>query len=271
MLSIITTGRNDDYGGEFLERFHTSITHNAHRFFALGINIEYIISEWMPYKDHLVNALNLVSHNARTIAVDRSLAGPENLHPDIFFEYFAKNAAIRRAKYNNILLVNSDIILPEPIVDEIVNLIEVGLDPEKFYRTRYRQSADLANFMRPKQTTDLHNPAWDDSCICGAYSGDFLLINTKSLINVGQGYNETDPDHRITYQTNMDGEILWNMYNAGMRLEFINEPYIHIDHGKDRTYDNGYKIGKSYTNKPDWGFINYLSKFENSAEVIYHE
>ena len=273
MLSIITTGRNDDYGGGFLDRFYTSVIHNTSHFYDYGITFEYIISEWMPYREYLAKNLSLSFYNIRTVVVDKSLAEPEQLNRAVFFEYFAKNAAIRRAKYDNILLINSDIVLPCRIIDEIVDMLRTGLDDDKFYRTRYRQQSDINSYLKVKQTTDLHNPAWDDSCICGAYSGDFLLIKKKPLIEVGQGYNETDPDHRITYQTNMDGEILWNMYNAGMRLEFINEPYIHIDHGKNRQYDNGYKIRQSYTNKPDWGFVNYPSRLEDDGktEVIYHE
>lgn len=276
MLSVITTGRNDDYGGGFLDRFYASLFNNIKGLFESSIEYEYVVSEWMPFRSLLLNdnsgMIASMLYKARTVVVDRSLAEPEKLNPDVFFEYFAKNAAVRRARFDNILLVNSDIILPQPIMDEIVHLVKSGLDDNKFYRTRFRQQARLDSPLNPIQTTDLHNPAWDDSCICGAYSGDFLLITKKAFVEVGQGYNEVDPDHRVTYQTNMDGEILWNMHNAGMKLEFVNSPYIHIEHGKDRVYDSAYKNGLSYTNKPDWGFTSYPCKTQDNGqtEVIYH-
>lgn len=270
MLSVITTGRNDDYGGNFTERAAVSIGHNLAVFTDIGFNeenLEYLLVEWMPFRNYLctTDEFDIVNyfHPFRTIVVDRTIAKPENLNPDIYFEYFAKNAGIRRTKFNNILLINADILLPVQTAREIQTLCQNGLDPNLFYRNRYRYNGD--------QLVNLHDPSFSDACICGAYSGDFLLVNKDSLVNIGQGYNETDPDHRITYQTGMDGEILWNMYNAGMRLQFLENPYKHIPHGKDRTYDN-YKIGQSYVNKPDWGFIKYPSAFEidDTVEVIYN-
>lgn len=269
MLSIVTTGRNDNYGGDFVGRAGTSINQNLGQFVQLGVEFEYIIVEWMPFKKYLLDTHEFFFAKdffpeLREVIIDRSIAEPEKLNPDIYFEYFAKNAGIRRTKYDNVLIINADIILPEETCKEIVELCQKELDPNKFYRNRYRYNGD--------QLIDLHNPAFADACICGAYSGDFLLIDSTALINVGQGYNEDDPEHRVTYQTGMDGEILWNMYNAGMRLEFLQNGYKHIPHGKDRGYDN-YKIGQSYHNKPYWGFVNYPSRFEKDGriEVVHYE
>ena len=70
------------------------------------------------------------------------------------------------------------------------------------------------------------------------------------------GYDETNFAHRTISQTGMDGEILWNMYNNGMRIKLIPTKYMHINHGKPNPYDNSYN-DKGYINKSNWGFIDY--------------
>ncbi len=138
----------------------------------------------------------------------------------------------------------------------------------KFYRPMYRDRVDSKEFELIERTC-LHNSSWSDAHLCGAYSGDFLLVKTKSIIEIGQGYDEVNPGHRSDKsQTNMDGEILSNMHHGGMRLEFLKTPYQHIEHSKNAVYDGGI-FDHKYNNKEGWGFVNYQhEKVGDQLEII---
>lgn len=263
MISIITTGRDDNHGENFLGRLYMSITKNIELFHQLGIDYEYIVVEWNPinnplYKNEKFSSLFTTS-NHKDIIVTQSVSEAEGLSSTVFYEYFAKNVGVKNAKYENILLLNSDIIVSKECGENIKQLCLNGLDKNKFYRARYREqlNPDLTSIL----TEDCHNPHLPDHVICGYYSGDFLLIDKTTF----PGYDETNPNHRTTYQTAMDGEILWNLHKNGVTLEFIESKYSHINHGRNNPYDNHYNQN-GYQNKSDWGFTQY--KKEHISENI---
>lgn len=278
MLSLITTGRNDDYGGGFVDRFRLSLMNNCSLLEDLGIEYEYLVVEWNPIKEFFSvsdkTKFLFKNFKVKDVIIDKSLIRAEGLNEAAYYEYFSKNAGLRRAKYDNILIINSDLLINEELGNEIKELITKGLDKTKFYRARYRHNANIKYDgkepigMSVVDKKDLHEPHLADACICGAYSGDILLCNKETLFENGRGYNELDPDHRVTFQTGMDGEILWNMYHRGIRLEFLQNPYIHIAHGKPNVYDGVYRDCK-YENKPNWGFVDY-NETEIPHGVILH-
>lgn len=262
MISFICTGRDDDYEFDFLDRLTKSICTNCSLLECNNINYEYIIVEWNPFRDYLAynnkTRYLFLKFNLKDLVISKSVVQKESLPNDRYFEYFAKNAGIRRSKGDIVIVLNSDICLTDRLVKTIKKLTDSGLDPQKFYRTRYRQKQFL-NEPYPHEQTDLHNATFPDAEICGGYSGDFMMVCRSSMMDIARGYNEEDDMHRVTYQTGCDGEILWNMYNKGMKLEFINDPYIHLEHGKSRQYD-GYRMYAKYDNKPNWGFVDYESE-----------
>lgn len=274
MLSVITNARNDDYesAGEapYLDRFFRSVEQNCSKLEAAGIEYEYVVVEWAPYKELLCNLTQTKPlferfASLRTVVADASLGKEDGLSSKIYFEYFAKNIGLRQSKYDNILLINSDCWISPELADEIKSVLP--LDKTKFYRTRYRGQTNLKNeiVMLPQ---DLHHPWNKDSCVCGPYSGDFLLASRTALVDVGQGYDECNPSHRNTFQTGMDGELLWNMYHRGIALEFLNQPYYHINHPKSGRQYSEYRDGVKYENRPTWGWINSPSRTEGRVTYI---
>jgi len=266
MISIITTGRDDDYGVGFLDRFYTSIIKNSQLLDEQEIEYEYLIVEWNPiknplYKNHKFSSL-FNDKKYKNIIIDQSVSINENLSPTTFYEYFAKNAGVRNAKYDNILLLNSDIIISKECVENIKSLCFSGLDLNKFYRARYREQLNPDLFSLSIE--DCHKPHFGDHVICGYFSGDFLFIHK----NIFPGYDENNPYHRSNLsQTSMDGEILWKLHNENINLEFIESKYSHINHGKDNPYDSHYNQN-GYENKLNWGFIDYPKEYI-SENIIY--
>jgi hypothetical protein len=258
MITIITTGRDDDYGHGFLDRLYSSIKNNIEILHSSDVEYEYIICEWNPIKETLLFHEKFKElfekYNLREVIISNSVVENEKLNQNIFYEYFAKNAGVRNAKYENILIINSDIVIPSDSFSIIFENIKKGLDKNKFYRLEFREQIDNNfNFIKKES---IYYPSNPDSIICGYCSGDFLLVDKNSFIEYGMGYDETNLSHRTISQTGMDGEILWNMYNNGMRIELLPYNYKHINHGKPNPYDNHYNVN-GYKNKLDWGFINY--------------
>ena len=270
MITLITTGRDDDYGLGFLDRLYLSVKNNLEILTKLNIEYEYIICEWNPIKDYLINNPKFEKlfrqYNLKDLIIDNSVVKNECLNENIFYEYFAKNAGVRNSNYNNILIINSDIVIPEESFIEIKNIINSDLVDKIFYRLEFREQVN--NDLNHIKIESVYYPNNPDSVICGYCSGDFLLTKKNNFIEFGMGYDETNPKHRTISQTGMDGEILWNMYNNGMRIKLIPTKYMHINHGKPNPYDNCYN-DKGYINKSNWGFIDYKhDKISNKLIII---
>ncbi len=271
MISIITTGRDDDFGVGFLDRLKSSIEHNVSLLEKFNIEYEYIVAEWNPIRNYISDNENFKeifkNEKIKNVIALPSVSENEGLSTNVFFEYFAKNLGVRHSKYDNLLLINSDIIIDEKCFEKIVDLCKNGLSKEKFYRSRYRGQYD--NNFNVITVEDCHYPNNPDSIICGYCSGDFLFLHRDVFINIAKGYDETNYLHRQSFQSGMDGEILWNLHNKNVNLEFIEEKYYHINHGHPNRVDGIYNTN-GYENKENWGFIDYKkSELKNNVTIIY--
>lgn len=147
-ISFITAGRNDDFGGRYLERLQASINSiiilgNKH-----NLDFELIFVEWNPpidkpkIKDAIRWPKSTKPGQIRIIEVPNEIHQKYNNSSKIpFFEFPAKNAGIRRAKGEYILVANSDIIFGEEIIKF---LAEGGLSKKAFYRiNRYDVKCEI--------------------------------------------------------------------------------------------------------------------------------
>lgn len=116
-LSIIAVARNDDYGGNFLNRCQLFINNQITLWQKYGLNAELIIVEWNPpidkprLKDVLLWPKKITNGTVRIIEV------PNNVHTNFpksekikLFEYVGKNVGIRRANGKFILTTNCDLL-----------------------------------------------------------------------------------------------------------------------------------------------------------------
>ncbi len=274
-ISICCANRVDDYEGDSTQRFIDSVTANCESLHKIGLPYEYIVAEWIPQEQclyyHPRTKHLFDNYNLKDIVIDQSVALAEGLHPTKFVEYYAKNCAITRSISDVILVTNADIILGDELVQEIANLIKTGINRAHFYRTHLRCQLHPETKAR-LWTDELHNPAWADSMVCGAYSGDFLLTHRDVMFNDAQGYDETNQAHRHGYQNACDGEMLFQMHRKGITLKFLDSPYYHIHHGKNRQYDSRAYNTAGYSNKENWGMRNYpvRSEVPDKLEIIYY-
>lgn len=122
-ISFIIAARNDNFGGNFLNRLRLCVNSILILSRKYNLNAELIILEWNPPKDR--PRLKDVINWPKVIkpATIRIIEVPNEIHKRFrnsdkipFFEFFAKNAGIRRAKGDYILVTNSDIVFSEEMI-----------------------------------------------------------------------------------------------------------------------------------------------------------
>ena len=279
-LEIITLGRDDDYGGGFLDRFHESIHQNIKNISNFDIDWGYLLVDWFPQDNRYLyeseKIKNLFNNkNVRSLIVDKSIAHPENLSETSFYELFAKNAGVRHTNSEWILILNADIIVPDCMWSEIRDIIQNDKGEINFYRARYRTEIMLGdchkaalekppashtnNFLN--HVVDMKKETNPDDHVGGPFGGDLVMMRKSVFCEVGKGYDETNMGHRskTLRQATMDGELLLNLDINGAKMVQFKSPYIHIFHGHPfnahRTSDAHNPNG--YQNKKDWGFTKY--------------
>jgi hypothetical protein len=273
-LSIVLGGRDDNYGENFIERLNQALSTNLENLDKSDIDYEMLVVDFNPIDRKYLHQNELLkeslSHQRVTnIIVDPSVSEEEDLSPQTYYEYFAKNVGARNSKGALILTTNSDIILSQNLIDDIKSEISNDEKDELFYRCRFRGEIQLGTSPdESTQAADLHNPSFSDSCICGLFSGDATMFSRHVFFEVATGYNEGEKRHRTHLsQSAMDGEILWNVYKKGKKLKFLESPYYHINHGRPNPRDNFYSQD-TYTNKPNWGFVDYRQEKINENTIL---
>jgi hypothetical protein len=262
-ISIITTNRDDNHGGQTIDRFSYTIRHNIDILEKNGIDFEYIIVDWNPLNPSQYLYLNPAlspffnSSCIKSFIVDRTVLINEKLVPDRFYEYFAKNIGMRRITKKYLMAINFDILIESSLIEGIKEILMEDEESTKkyFYRCQFRKNYNFVNNQPVFDIIyDLDNNNFSDRCICGLYSGDFLVLHEANNI----GYNETDAGHRTNHrQTGMDGELLWTLLGTGKKLKFVKGEYGHLEHYRPTDPKDCYREGIVYQNKPDWGFIKY--------------
>src|SRR5262245_20538582 len=122
MLTIIVAGRNDDYGKDFRARLFRSVLHNCDLLNTAAIEFEYILAEWNPLSDRPPLSEEFVARvpNARALIIPSEIHEKYSLNPEMpFHEMPAKNAALRRASGEVVIVTNADILFSEKLVERI--------------------------------------------------------------------------------------------------------------------------------------------------------
>jgi hypothetical protein len=148
LLSVVVTCRNDDHGGNLLNRMQAFVNGLIAQCNRHGIDAELIVVEWNPppERPRLAEALRWPD-NPGTCRV-RILEVPERLHRRFrysarlpLFQMIAKNVGIRRAHGQFVLATNIDILFSDELMQFIAS---GGLQPGRIYRIdRHDVAADV--------------------------------------------------------------------------------------------------------------------------------
>jgi hypothetical protein len=139
-LSVVVSGRNDDYGGMFLGRLDASVSAAVRLAHRHHLRLELIVVDWNPPREKpgLAEAISWpqIDHggvSVRVITVPKGLHdGFENPGGHPMLEYPAQNAGIVRSKGAFVLATNPDVVISEELM---AFLSREQLREDKLYRT----------------------------------------------------------------------------------------------------------------------------------------
>jgi hypothetical protein len=206
LLSNVVVGRNDDYGGGYLERLATSLNHLAWNLERAGRQgaVEVVYVDWGS-DTPVANAVQLGEGAAamvRFVEVDQALVR-EVSEPTNFYSTLAVNVGVRRAAGEYVMLADSDCLMRRIALAHLLEFLEGSLDP----------TLDPAKFIFPLRRIQVpydlvrRNPsleAWDallealqpgartespgTGCLGGFSAGQLMH---RTLWDEFRGYNES--------------------------------------------------------------------------------
>jgi hypothetical protein len=279
MLTVIVAGRNDDYGKDFRERLFRTALHNSRLLNRAGIDFEYLLAEWNPLPDRPPLSEEFVARvpNARAVIIPAEVHQIYSLNPQMpFHEMPAKNAALRRAKGDCVIVTNADILFSEGLVHRIA---AGNFDANTLYRAHridvkpeldWNEIQDPANQL-PSGEGKLPPPYY-----LGA-GGDFCLA-ARSLWHSLRGFNE-----QIRFSTRAkDWQFFLSAAAQGVDIQFIGDVF-HLDHdggfrntGAEELNTNAVHFGRWWDiefglpvrNSEGWGLRDLPEHLESSDPCI---
>jgi hypothetical protein len=226
MISIVVTGRNDEYAGGFRDRLLRTCRHNASRLAAAGIEHEFVLVEWNPVAGRplLAEAFCEAFHNARAIVVPLGIHRRHVTNPHMpFDEMAAKNVGLRRSRGAWTIATNADILFGPDLVERL----RAGLfrDDTLYRAHRIDVPADTDDDALDIGVASL--PSGEGAsppCYYLGAGGDFCLAATRLWHRLG-GFNQ-----RVRFSTRAkDWQFFLSAAGRGVAIEFIGKIF-HLDH-----------------------------------------
>jgi hypothetical protein len=274
LLSIVLTGRNDRYGGDFAARFFRTLQFNHEQLTARAISHEVVFIEWAPPADA---PLLFEQAAAGMPGLDRRVCSWYVVHPAYqsalslnprleYLEFLAKNVGVRRALGRFVLTSNCDVYLGRRVLDAL----EHGLERRVLYRAP-RHDLNLPDALHEIDLDVLEDPAnlagpahRLKPPYMGSATGDFVLLDRESFHEI-RGFNEVYRVARI----GIDRNVIVKALASGLEIRDVGGPVYHQNHeGSYRLNPRAYEgreneapwgdrrwhsSGISYMNPPTWG------------------
>ncbi len=264
-LTLVFTGRNDDFGGDFNGRFFRALAFNRAQLIGAGIPHEFVFVEWRPLSDRRYLATELAETFAdwdpselRSFVVDPAYHDALSLNPRVQFqEFIAKNVGSRRARGQFVLTTNTDIYLSRGVIDLLQSrTLESGV----LYRAArhdLKEHSDVSfldwDVLEDERNWEVVNrikpPLFTNA------SGDFLLLDRASICRL-RGFNEVYRNAKI----HMDGNFCVKAHASGVRLVDIGAPVYHVGRGTLHAQSGAFR---SRPADAPWGDIRW------NKHVIY--
>lgn len=245
-LSIVATTSNNDYDGCVLHRNQVFIDILSELAARHGLSAELIVVEWNPPQDR-PGIAQILSWPKSRLSV-RIIVVPARLHDTIgnadripFFQMWAKNVGIRRARGEFVLCTNADLIFSDEMIDW---LVEASFDNAAYYRASrhdlgakvvpdgnvdYRLDFCRRNVIRVNESSKgLHSNA----------CGDFMLMARERWFAC-RGYPELP-----LWSIFIDGLLLHAAYASGLEEIRLEHPIYHIAH--DLAWTHSEELGTRY-------------------------
>jgi hypothetical protein len=288
-VSIVLTGRNDGYGGDFNRRFLATLQFNHRELTSREIPHEFVVVEWAPPADAPLLA-DLVDERCpgsvaaavRTIVVDAAYHDAITQNPRVkYHEFLAKNVGARRARGTYVITTNIDVFFGRRVLQR---LQQRDLAAGVVYRApRYdlKSTIDSATVGWPI-LEDAENLAQPGKTLLppfyGGGTGDFIAVDRASFEAV-RGFNEIYRVARI----GVDRNFLYQAVSCGLSIVDIGGPVYHVAHegsfrvtkdeyaGREREAPYGDvrwpASSVTYRNPPGWGLADAPTRVLGARRV----
>jgi len=269
-LSIVLTGRNDNFGGDFNQRLFAAVAYNHRLLARAGVNYELVFVEWRPVAartllaDLLRRHIPEVASRLTTYEVDEPYHEAFSQNPRLqFHEFIAKNVGIRRAAGSYVLATNTDIYLSRNVVGLFA---QQALRPMVLYRaTRVdlKSGLDTTN-LDERVLTDPRNQVIVNTLTPPFFtnaSGDFLLLDRYSF-HALRGFNEVFRVAKILIDANFCYHAAENgvlLVDTGLQVFHFGEGTFHAQRSAyrarpaDAPWGGHWRKEMLYDNPPNWG------------------
>jgi hypothetical protein len=266
-LSLVVAGRNDDYGKDFRERLFRTSLHNSALLEAAGIDFEYLLAEWNPLPDRALLSEEFVERvpNARTVVIPPAVHQQYGLNPRMpFHEMAAKNAALRRAHGEFVIVTNADILFSEDLVSRIASWQFASDTLYRAHRIDVNPELTWADMRKPLNQLPSGEGLLPPTPYLGA-GGDFCLAS-RSLWHSLRGFNET-----VRFSTRAkDWQFFLSALAQGVHVEFIGDVY-HLDHEGGFRNTNASELNSDVVHFGKWWDIEFGLPVFNSPSWGLHD
>jgi hypothetical protein len=227
-VSIVLTGRNDGYGGDFVTRFLGTLRFNHAE---LSARVEWAPPASAPLLADLAEATcdASVASSLHTVVVDPAYHQAVSLNSRVaYHEFLAKNVGIRRARGAFVITTNCDIFLGRHILEQLqqrslrTGLVYRASRYDLHANTQY-DGIDWAYLEDPVHWANggrrLRPPHFSGA------TGDFIALDSGSFTRV-RGFNEI---YRVA-RVGVDRNFLSQALSCGLSIVDIGGPVYHVNH-----------------------------------------
>ncbi|MDA1093229.1 MAG: hypothetical protein O3A25_08165 [Acidobacteria bacterium] len=234
-LSLVLTGRNDDYGGSFVSRFFRVLRFNLELLAERQLSTEVVLVEWCPTPGRALLGERLrdelpahLLDSVVTYVVDGRYQDAMSLNPKLdYLEFVAKNVGVRRATGQYLLTTNTDLILSDAMGRALAS---GALRPGCVYRANRIDlklgidDSTLHHALLDNPANHVPRPPIVPPLYAGA-AGDFTLLDRETFHKL-RGFNELYRMVRI----GVDHNFLVKAQSSGVPISDIGPPIYHVAH-----------------------------------------
>jgi hypothetical protein len=276
-ISVVVTGRNDDYSGDLEKRMIPSLNSFIEEY------EEIIYVDFNSENGSFIESIkNKISHKSKLRSITVTPKDIDNIsinYKNKFIEVLARNIGIRRATGDFILSTNPDIICTYPNIN--------NLDDKTMYVSARRDvpielysefNGNIKSFLlnkinffqkKPRVVDNDGNPIWDpnDRWSVVVCCGDYQLAH-KDIWHSIKGFEES-----AIGRCYADSNLMKKAALNGYSLKELDIPVFHLNHNTPKYIKNDKETPKNCqvtyvqnfentSNDNNWGFSNLIFKEE---------
>ena len=272
ILSIITSGKNDNYGNNFLQRLQFNLEKLNDNIQKLSVDdVEVILVDWAS-DDKISNSLSPSRQKyTNFLYVNNRIAN--EISPDCSFSHVhSLNSGFRKSKGDFVFFIDGDSYIPFESFSKLYETCKkhkLNNLPVFYWASRYHLPYELHSNSNTIEEIDNHIIRWTennkvdwrhDKINLEKVQAPMGLLLSRAIVEDSTGYYEklnkwgyieTEYSRRLNTKNTCNGD-----------LEDDNTVFFHLDHhsvaklGKDKKTNDHENSSRYNANGENWGLIN---------------